>query len=240
VPLCYLFSYLRHRGFKKIKDRDLPYNVLAYSHPKFRRDAAVELQTFSKKAEPPAVGPADPPVGAHNNSGIPPPSALARALSARAAQGYGESWNEEGAADKNTIMLGQQQKMMEGGAGAAAAAAMAAGFANPHYGFLGAGAAGMGMGMPGMSMMGMGMGGGAMSDDHQRLMFQSVMLQQQQQQQQRQMMLQQELFFAERQRQQQQQQHQALFLEAAAAERAAAQQYAAQMGFPPTSKYPPF
>ncbi|CAB9527699.1 HSF-type DNA-binding [Seminavis robusta] len=97
VKLDSILRNLYRWGFKKLKDRDLPPNVLAYSHPKFKRDASVELQTFSKKPE--KATPAFRP------SMAAPPSALARALSARAQAGYGDNWNEEGAADKSSMMM---------------------------------------------------------------------------------------------------------------------------------------
>lgn len=122
VKLDSILRNLYRWGFKKLKDRDLPPNVLAYSHPKFKRDACIEMQTFSKKADPPAAAAAGDALGA-------PTSALARALSARAQAGYGDNWNEEGAADKSMLggsvnpyasagMMGFQppSMMMPGGA----------------------------------------------------------------------------------------------------------------------------
>ena len=96
VKLDSILRNLYRWGFKKLKDRDLPPNVLAYSHPKFKRDACVELQTFSKKTD-------STPSGSSGVMGS-APTALARALSARAQAGYGENWNEEGAADKSMMM----------------------------------------------------------------------------------------------------------------------------------------
>lgn len=120
VKLDSILRNLYRWGFKKLKDRDMPANVLAYSHPKFKRDACVELQTFSKKSNESSTCASS---GAPSFA-APPPTALARALSARAQAGYGENWNEEGAADKSTMaapanpygLLAQQNAMM-GGAG---------------------------------------------------------------------------------------------------------------------------
>ena len=226
VKLDSILRNLYRWGFKKLKDRDLPPNVLAYSHPKFKRDACVELQTFSKKTDASSANhttasssndmhamTTSPALAASAATGA-APSALAKALSARAQAGYGENWNDEGAADKMSLAMQQQQSqwMFQQAYGGAGGAALAAGTA----------------------------AGGEQSEEQQR-MFQSMMLQQQQQQ--RQMLLQQELFLHERQRHHQQQ---TLLLEAAAAEHAAAQQYAAQrlaasggLPYPPAS-YPPY
>jgi len=104
VKLDSILRNLYRWGFKKLKDRDLPSNVLAYSHPKFKRDACVELQTFSKKAEQQQQQLS--PSG--SSSLAPPATALARALSARAQAGYGDNWNDEGAADKSTLLMHAQ------------------------------------------------------------------------------------------------------------------------------------
>jgi HSF-type DNA-binding len=108
VKLDSILRNLYRWGFKKLKDKDLPPNVLAYSHPNFKRDACVELQTFCKKAEgSSARRTCSSPFAASSAAAVPgampAPTALARALSARAEAGYGDNWNDEGAADKPSI-----------------------------------------------------------------------------------------------------------------------------------------
>ena len=111
VKLDSILRNLYRWGFKKLKDRDLPPNVLAYSHPKFKRNACTELETFSKKPAASTTGNASPGASVSTSAlpgAMPAPTALARALSARAKAGYGDNWNEEGAADKASIMQHNQ------------------------------------------------------------------------------------------------------------------------------------
>ena len=227
VKLDSILRNLYRWGFKKLKGRDLPPNVLAYSHPNFERDACVELQTFSKKSARSSFSAKSShstasttsfgfdasralsnPALNHANSAA--PSALAKALSARAQEGYTENWNDEGAAGKMSMALQQQpqqkrwmiQQQAYGGRGAAIAVG----------------------------------GTGGEQPEEEKRMYQSMMVQEQHQ---RQMILQQELFYHESQRQQQQQ---AVFLGAAAADQFTTQKENASEGlpYPSTSPYPPY
>jgi HSF-type DNA-binding len=171
VKLDSILRNLYRWGFKKLKDRDLPPNVLAYSHPNFKRNACVELQTFSKKAEASSAGRAS--TGAGNSAtavpgSMPAPTALARALSARAQAGYGDNWNDEGAADKASIMQHNQF------------ATSAAGSLRRHPQMTGV--------LP-------------RSEEERMMLQSMMLQQQQHQQQHRQMRLQQELLYHEQQQQ---------------------------------------
>ena len=107
VKLDSILRNLYRWGFKKLKVQNLPANALAYAHPNFKKGATAEVLHFPKH---PGPTPGSPPAAATSSANnTPPPTALARALSARAQAGYGDDWNEQGAADKFTLMQQQQQ-----------------------------------------------------------------------------------------------------------------------------------
>jgi len=205
VKLDSILRNLYRWGFKKLKDRDLPPNVLAYSHPNFKKNTSIELQTFTKKGDvvPTATVASTPN---NNSAAVNGQSALARALSARAQAGYGENWNNEGAADKMSLMQQQQQMQHQNYQ------------QHQQHQFMISQQHGYGGHHPGAVMM----GGPSPQQQQQMMMQQQEMFHRQQQHHHQHQQ--------NHQQQQQQQQQQSMLLEAAAAEHAAATQYAAMGG----------